>query len=406
MRSAVSSPLRSIRSWRRRLGARLRRAVALVGVAGFGAGSAAAGADSGAPVGDAVCASCHQDKVASYHETAHARTSSWPTAGSIHGKFTAGANLLRTASPNLQFVMTANVGGFAQTARLRTAGGEILERTEPFGVVIGSGRKGQTYLFWDGDRLFQLPVSYWTALDEWVNSPGYVDGEANFERPIAPRCLECHATSFASREPPENRYLKASLVLGLACEKCHGPGAEHVARYRSATPPATPADAAIVNPTRLPRARQLDACALCHEGIGRSLTPPLSYRPGEVLAHALVFPKLDPKAPIDVHASQVQLLERSRCFRASPTMTCSTCHDVHAPQRDAASFVATCLNCHQATSCGTFPKLGHRIDGQCIACHMPLQETAQIVISSVNGRVLQPSVRNHRIAIYPEVSLP
>jgi hypothetical protein len=36
---------------------------------------------------------------------------------------------------------------------------------------------------------------------------------------------------------------------------------------------------------------------------------------------------------------------------------------------------------------------------------MPLQETAQI-ISSVNGRSLQPKVRNHQIAIYPDVRLP
>ena len=36
---------------------------------------------------------------------------------------------------------------------------------------------------------------------------------------------------------------------------------------------------------------------------------------------------------------------------------------------------------------------------------MPLQETAQIV-SAVNGRSLQPKVRNHQIAIYPENASP
>jgi hypothetical protein len=38
------------------------------------------------------------------------------------------------------------------------------EHTERFDYVIGSGGKGQTYLYWKGDLLFQLPVSYWTEL--------------------------------------------------------------------------------------------------------------------------------------------------------------------------------------------------------------------------------------------------
>jgi hypothetical protein len=38
-------------------------------------------------------------------------------------------------------------------------------------LVTGSGEKGQTYLYWRGNQLFQLPVSYWTELREWVNSP-------------------------------------------------------------------------------------------------------------------------------------------------------------------------------------------------------------------------------------------
>jgi hypothetical protein len=36
---------------------------------------------------------------------------------------------------------------------------------------------------------------------------------------------------------------------------------------------------------------------------------------------------------------------------------------------------------------------------------MPLQETEQI-ISAVDGRSLQPKVRNHEIAIYPDARLP
>jgi Cytochrome c554 and c-prime len=105
---------------------------------------------------------------------------------------------------------------FTQTAVAPTS-----ERTEKFGFVIGSGEKGQTYLFWDDDQLFQLPISYWTDLG-WVNSPGYRDGFADFERAIIPRCLECHATYFEALPQPSNRYNTTGNSLGIQCEKCHG----------------------------------------------------------------------------------------------------------------------------------------------------------------------------------------
>lgn len=138
-------------------------------------------------VGDEACKVCHEDKVSTYHRTAHAKTSSLASRDSIRGSFSAGSNILRTANPNLYFQMEANGEGFFETGVLRTSPTEVLTRAERIDVVVGSGRKGQTYLFWDGDQLFQLPVSYWTELGEWVNSPGYPDGSAHFDRPTLPR---------------------------------------------------------------------------------------------------------------------------------------------------------------------------------------------------------------------------
>jgi hypothetical protein len=383
--------------------------VATVGTTTFFRSRPAHPAERGAPtsanVGNASCLSCHANKAERYISTAHALTSSMATAETIHGKFARGANTLRTANSDLYFRMQAEGGGFTQTAILRTSATQVMTRMERMDIVVGSGRKGQTYLYWDGDGLFQLPVSYWTELGAWTNSPGYVDGRADFERPIPRRCLECHASSFVSRAPPENAYARDSLRLGLSCEKCHGPGSEHVARARAAPPLRPLVEAAIVNPKKLPRDRQVDACALCHAGPGNPLTPPSSFQPGDVLARHLAFPPLDPAAPLDVHASQVQLLERSRCYRASATMSCSTCHDVHQVQRDLGAFAAQCMSCHKVERCGQFAKLGHQIDQRCVTCHMPLQQTNQIIIASGHER-LQPKVRNHQIAIYPGVRLP
>jgi hypothetical protein len=356
--------------------------------------------------GDESCRACHQNQVNSYHHTAHYFTSSLPTKDSIKGKFSAGSNVLKTLNTNLVFEMDAAGRDFTQTATLQVTPTEKIHRTEKFGVVVGSGRKGQTYLFWEGDLLFQLPISYWTEVDEWVNSPGYPDGSAIFTRAVGPRCLECHATTFVSTPPPANRYQPARLVTGITCEKCHGPGREHIARYQSKTPPKSPANGAIINPARLARDRQIDVCALCHAGGNpRALEPPLSFVPGGVLEDFVAIPKPSAETRVDVHGGHVQLLKRSRCYQSSTNMTCSTCHDVHAPQRDLAPYAAKCLACHKIADCGKFATLGHAIDQQCVVCHMPLQPTVQI-ISSANGKQLQPKVRNHQIAIYKDVQLP
>ena len=135
------------------------------------------------------------------------------------------------------------------------------------------------------------------------------------------------------------------------------------------------------------------------------LVPSLSFVPGDVLDKYVNLFKSDPHAHMDVHGNQVEFLERSRCFQSSPTMTCSTCHDVHTPQRELAAFASRCLTCHQIENCGAFSKLGHEIDGKCVVCHMPLQQSG-VVISSVNGSISHRKMRNHQIAVYPDVQLP
>jgi hypothetical protein len=353
-------------------------------------------------VGDNACQPCHQGQFDSYHQTAHYLTSTAPSRDSILGKFTAGDNILKTANPNLFFQMDEkHVGGkednFFQTA---VAGQppHTNSRSERIAVVVGSGEKGQTYLYWNEDQLFQLPVSYWTRLD-WVNSPGYRDGFANFDRPIIPRCLECHATSFEALPPPMNKYSTTDFTLGISCEKCHGPGREHIERERSK--PSLPAASGILNPAHFSRDRQMDLCAWCHAGHGRPSRPSFSYLPGEPLAEYIDLPPPDPDAPLDVHGNQVELLKQSRCYRSS-NMTCLTCHDVHTAQHDLAQFSQRCLSCHKPGS-ATFARTDHPVTRNCIDCHMPKQETGLIVFDWKGSKV-RPEMRNHWIKVYPGVT--
>jgi hypothetical protein len=350
-------------------------------------------------VGDGICAACHKDKMESFSRTAHHLTSRLATADSIAGTFTPGRNILTTSNPGLSFRMDARDGRFYESA-IRGIPSSTTTETQPIDLVIGSGRKGQTYLFWKGDRLFQLPVSYWIALGQWVNSPGYADGYASFDRPVMPRCLECHASYAESGAgAPNNRYDKTSLLLGIACERCHGPGREHVARHHAAS--AAISAEAIVNPAKLPRDRNVDVCAQCHAGMRWPIAAAFSYIPGERLDDYLDPDHSDPRSTIDVHGGQVALLQRSRCYQSSATMTCSTCHNVHEPQRNAAAFSARCLTCHKMEDCGMFAKIGAKIPSGCVDCHMPMQESKAITTDS-NGKRVKARVRNHWIKVYPD----
>src|SRR5579864_1754741 len=117
--------------------------------------------------GDEACRACHAEKAAGYKTTAHHFTSQPPTKESILGSFAEAKNILKTSDPNLYFQMDSKPDGFYQTSVLASSP-SASSHTERIDVVIGSGRRGQTYLYWKGDQLFQLPVSYWTDLSTWI----------------------------------------------------------------------------------------------------------------------------------------------------------------------------------------------------------------------------------------------
>ncbi len=359
--------------------------------------------------GDAACVSCHHDQGDSYLHTSHHLTSQPANKDSISGAFHDGANVLMIADPakagddpGLYFKMEARADGFYQTA---VAGwpGQLKQRSERMDVVIGSGVRGQSYLYWHGERLFELPVSYWTDGNRWINSPGYKDGAMNFSRAVIPRCLECHATSIEtlSMDPLTNAYNKASLVTGISCERCHGPGTAHIAIHQAKTTvPASAGGEAILNPAKFTRDRQVDLCALCHNGIrSEELLPAFSYLPGKPLDSYLQPSEGELAAHPDVHGNQVGLLKKSRCYASSPKMSCETCHDVHQAERPAAAYSDRCLSCHQVESCGMSKTMGRKIADNCIDCHMPVEPTNAIA-SETAGEMIRPKMRNHWIKVY------
>ena len=149
----------------------------------------------------------------------------------------------------------------------------------------------------------------------------------------------------------------------------------------------------IVNPAALSRDRRVEVCAQGHGGIGESVGPAFSYVPGQPLENYIRLQRPDPNAAVHVHGNQVALTQRSRCYQNSE-MICTTCQEVHEPERAAAAYSDKCLKCHNDSTCGEFAKLGARIRDNCIDCHMPVQE------SNLNGKQIKARMRNHWIKVY------
>jgi hypothetical protein len=369
-------------------------------------------------VGDAICAQCHRDIANSYAQTSHHQTSQVANGNTILGDFHDGSNVLRSQKLNAQFEMDARGGKFYQTAMFGTDGktpfahgssthssqvkpsGSLYNRTESFDLVIGSGVRGQNYLYWRGEELFELPVAYSAQVHQWIVSPGYRNPGSIFDRPILPRCLECHASYFQSIYPglELNMYKSQDVVLGIGCEVCHGPGRVHAESGGVAA--LHGAAGGILNPAKLPAARQDDICAFCHAGAGVELRPAFTYVPGQILSESLDLGESETPSSGDVHGRQSLLMRKSRCFQMSATLRCTTCHDVHRREMDLAMMSQHCLACHQIKSTPAHTRVGKQIEANCIDCHMPILES-RIIELDVDGREVRPRLRSHWIKVYP-----
>ncbi len=376
-------------------------------------GSPQAGGDRPGYAGDGACTACHQEISQAHRESAHHRTSSLASSGTVaafrEGGFQPGKNRLEISdpanqsAPGLSFTMTEQGGRFFESA---TTGyqNEPQTRSERMDVVTGSGKRGQTYLYWQGDRLYELPISFWSEGSRWINSPGYQNGTANFGRPVQAGCLECHTTYIQplSADTGSNRFVPESLVTGISCETCHGPGAEHVRLMGRPGAGSQGGGSGILNPKHFTRDSQVELCAVCHSGISReALAPPFSYRPGHPLKD--YFRPLETAAVEnhpDVHGNQVGLLMRSLCYRNSPSMSCATCHDAHGARQDVVFYSNRCETCHTWQSCGRAKSLGHGIANDCITCHMPVEPT-NMIVSETAGSEARARMRNHWIKVYP-----
>ena len=104
--------------------------------------------------GSAAFANWHENIYESNIHTAYYLDSRPAAREFIKGDFSRGKNKF-VYNQWMEVVLEQKKDSFFQTAYIN--GAEY--QSKPFGIVIGSGRKGQTYLYWDSNKLYQLPVS-------------------------------------------------------------------------------------------------------------------------------------------------------------------------------------------------------------------------------------------------------
>jgi Cytochrome c554 and c-prime len=353
--------------------------------------------------GSMACKSCHEGVYKSHQLTPHHLTSQLADSISIKGSFEEGKNIF-FYSPERFIIMDKKQDQFFQVLYHR---GEKV-KSKSFDFVLGSGVRGQAYVSWQDSTLFQLPVGYFTSVHTWANSPGF-SNRPIFNRPITSRCLECHSTFFkktlTEKEKYPEHFSKKNFIIGIECEKCHGPGKKHVDFHQGNE--QVKEGKFIVSYKDLSRKQELDFCRSCHGGKLLAKKPAFSFKAGDDLNDSFQTDSVQtPSAPLDSHGNQFGMLSQSKCFLKS-NITCITCHQVHENEKGKVlGFSSRCMTCHTegTKSFCSFKQLAvSQLKQNCIQCHMPEKNSNSIRMLLQGESIPTPAKMHvHHIAVYQD----
>jgi predicted CXXCH cytochrome family protein len=314
--------------------------------------------------GSAVCVTCHPAEAAQA-ASHHAASLSPANTPEQLARFTAPGSQYDPATDTTFAPQAANGRGLLLARRGNRSELAVAE------YAIGSGDRGVTYLSQGADGAVELRLSYYRGPHRWNFTPRQPAGtptETPLGRRVAPAeetlCFACHSTVVVAKDgcvAPE------SSILGVTCERCHGPGRAHVDAARRHDP-----DLRMPDLSRDPKRVTLEVCGACH-----------GLPSGGDLA--------DPSASSQLARLQAPALARSACYLNS-SLSCMSCHDAHTdiPAASSARYNRICASCHTAgaagqVSCAVQPQ------GNCVSCHMPLQAV---------DRPPVPRFHNHWIGIW------
>jgi hypothetical protein len=242
--------------------------------------------------------------------------------------------------------------------------------SQPLQWAFGTGEVGQTYVYQNAGVFYESRVSFYPVLQGLDltlghHPPAAADlGDALGRAMVVSEtrlCFGCHTT----RSTTSGQFDVNSLIPGISCEACHGPGAKHVAAMRhKQTKPGLPT---ILNPARLDPSDSVDFCGACHRTAW-----------DVALSNAVGVARV---------RFQPYRLEKSRCWgKGDARLTCLACHDPHRPLvRDPAAYDNQCLSCHGAKAgveAGATSRQGGGVSSRvcpagtskCVTCHMAKYE--------------------------------
>ena len=332
-------------------------------------------------VGAAKCAECHADMHRTWRTARHSKMLQPASAATVVGDFSQANVTLRGA----RFTLERDGDRFTIGGRFPFARDEI-HRVD---FTLGS-RRVQHYLTRLADgRIVVLPPSWDVEKREWFHNQDIVDPNEASRIVVQvwnKDCFGCHVSGEEKRYDPARRsYDTRWTDFGTGCERCHGPGAAHAARYAAATPAS--GSAAIVVPTRLSPERSTMVCAQCHSL--RDITVP-GFTAGadyfDYFTPVLEYGQKSDKDPAYWPDGRPRRFSndaigfwQSRCFLEGGA-ACTTCHvDPHQPDVDRNPQLgrtndALCAKCHEPIATLASRHTHHEAGSagsSCIACHMP-----------------------------------
>jgi predicted CXXCH cytochrome family protein len=277
--------------------------------------------------------------------------------------------------------------------------------------IMGSGKHVRTYLHRTSrGTLIELPLAWYAEKGGyWGMNPGYDTAAPDTRRRIGYDCMFCHNSypeiPAGHQEANSEPVFSGSLPGGIDCQRCHGPGANHVATAQTPGAKVETIRAAILNPARLSADRQMEVCMQCHlETTSRSLPAdikrfdraPFSYRPSEPLSSFLLYfdnaPGTGREGKFEIVNSAYRL-RQSRCYLASGgKLTCELCHNPHDIPRGKAAvqhYDQVCRQCHAAAFDALVAANQHSRDADCITCHMPKRRTEDVVHAVMTDHLIQ-----------------
>ncbi len=349
-----------------------------------------------------ACVDCHSDRVAEFVRTNHARTFRRASPDTMPAGFAPGHGTFVSPDRALRFEMTRAGNQFIQTAIRQSASGEERAATA-IDLILGAGTADDVYVSWREDgRMYELPMAWLHTSAQWGAANFDPYGAGDYSRELSPRCLECHNTWIHHEPGTVNQFQHEHALLGVTCERCHGPAQEHVLFHRRH--PEADQGRSIVQPDRLTRDLQMDVCTQCHSNAMKHRGPAFSYRPGQPLESS--FKTLKTKHTEEDHvANQIEYLRQSKCFRESESLTCTTCHDPHRGRASSKSArpQESCLVCHRSNDCHEQDRLPSAVRDDCTGCHMPPYVKMNVTFTTRDDANLPPMLRSeHRIAVYPQ----